>query len=264
MKWFFAINDLSPNFPDYDQMIKVAVATARAKTPLEPHCLYDGDNPVFVRWLERRGVTVIKVRSRFASYFQEEAKRRGDPTIYPVGAGAFLRVEIPRLSGLFKPRERVLYTDCDVMFEKDPVPLLESIGCQYFAAGPEFNPGDYRSCNSGVMLMDIDSLSETFDDFLKHIERRIGVWVHRAWDQDGYNEFYHQRWTRLPPEMNWKPYWGVSGDAVVVHFHGPKPMRMARYRSGVDDGVLYLAIRGYFQYAEIWNARLQEVTRDSD
>ena len=31
--------------------------------------------------------------------------------------------------------------------------------------------------------------------------------------------------TMLPPRFNWKPYWGMDKDAVIVHFHGPKPER---------------------------------------
>lgn len=27
----------------------------------------------------------------------------------------------------------------------------------------------------------------------------------------------------LPIEYNWKPYWGINGNAKLIHFHGMKP-----------------------------------------
>jgi hypothetical protein len=43
------------------------------------------------------------------------------------------------------------------------------------------------------------------------------------------------RWSRLPLEMNWKPYWGWNPDASIVHFHGPKPQFIEAILSGKGE-----------------------------
>jgi hypothetical protein len=44
-----------------------------------------------------------------------------------------------------------------------------------------------------------------------------------AFDQGALNEFYGPSREVLGREYNWKPHWGVDENAVIVHFHGPKP-----------------------------------------
>jgi hypothetical protein len=51
-----------------------------------------------------------------------------------------------------------------------------------------------------------------------------------AWDQGAYRRFFRTKegvalWDKLPPELNWKPYWGDPATAAIVHFHGPKPFQ---------------------------------------
>ncbi len=31
----------------------------------------------------------------------------------------------------------------------------------------------------------------------------------------------------LPNELNWKPYWAMNNNALIIHFHGPKPKKYA-------------------------------------
>lgn len=257
MKWFFALNQIANRFDDYAAMVKVAVYSAKTRTSLIPHCLYDGEPSPFTQWLEEQGVKVIRVRSRFADLLKEEADRRKVPGIYPIGSGAFLRVELVAQEGLFEPGERVLYTDCDVMFGKDPVPMLQEVKCEFFAAVPEADSGKDDYCNSGIMLMDVDSLKRTFDEFAAFTRDHLESYVMKSWDQDAYNEFYKGKWSTLPKEFNWRPYWGVSRDAVVVHFHGPKPMWHPDDVEQRPSG--HLAVNGYPVYRAAWHRLLSEV-----
>jgi lipopolysaccharide biosynthesis glycosyltransferase len=51
-------------------------------------------------------------------------------------------------------------------------------------------------------------------------------------DQGVYNVCYRDEWERLPLSWNWKPYWGWASDAVIVHFHGPKPVHARSMLAG--------------------------------
>ncbi|MFM6397356.1 hypothetical protein, partial [Planktothrix sp.] len=133
LKWFFAINSESPGFDSYSQMLKVAVQTAQRNTSLEPFCIYDGSENDVTQWLRENGVTVIHHRSPHYEQFKREF-----PSCYTVAAGAFLRVEIPKIVEMYgMPDEYVLYTDCDVIFQNDFVDRLKRLTCKYIAAAPE-------------------------------------------------------------------------------------------------------------------------------
>ncbi len=41
-------------------------------------------------------------------------------------------------------------------------------------------------------------------------------------DEFALNEAYRGFWEQLDPALNWKPYWGYSASAKILHFHGPK------------------------------------------
>ncbi len=51
------------------------------------------------------------------------------------------------------------------------------------------------------------------------------------YDQPVLNDFYRDRWERLPLALNWKPYWGHDPAAKILHFHGPK-FQVIRYLLG--------------------------------
>ena len=42
-------------------------------------------------------------------------------------------------------------------------------------------------------------------------------------DQGYLNELCFNDMEILPIEYNWKPYWGINGNAKLIHFHGMKP-----------------------------------------
>lgn len=256
MKWFFGIADGSPLWDKFSDMIKVAVWTAKQRTTLEPHCLYDGAENDLTAWLRSQGVKIIPLRSRFYDLLKEEAILQKNALIFTAGRGVFLRIEISSLEGIFAEGEYALYTDCDVIFQKDPVPVLREMRCELFSAAPEFRIGDYSYLNSGVMLMNIGNLKKTLPEFTKFTESKFHELFGTSWDQVAYNGFYKDRWDRLGPQMNWKPYWGVNPEAIIVHFHGPKPTERSRYLNGEKDGFFYLAAEGFYEYASEWEALL--------
>jgi hypothetical protein len=109
-------------------------------------------------------------------------------------------------------------------------------GCcpETFASAPQRNPNDYRyDINTGVMVMNLPALRRDLPAF----EAFIVEHLHDGWpgcDQENYRRFYQGNWSRLPLQMNWKPYWGKNECATIVHWHGPKPALVRRLRDQPD------------------------------
>ena len=190
-------------------MVKVAVHTALKHTSLVPHLLYDGRDNALTDWLRKQKVAIIPCRTPFFDQLREVSQKKQDPQILAIGAGAFLRVELPKITHeLGMDDTYVLYTDCDVMFMKEVAEDLKKIGCRYFAVAPEFNPKDYQHMNTGVMLMNLENLvqvDERFRDFvISNLEK------FPCWDQSAYQWFYksprkklfgRHGWDRLPMSL---------------------------------------------------------------
>jgi hypothetical protein len=267
MKWFFALNELCPTFTHYANMIKVAVYTAIKHTSLVPHFLYDGvDNPL-TEWLQKRNVPILSYRTPLFERLRELSQRRQDPQILAIGAGAFLRMELPWIAHELNIDDTyVLYTDCDVMFMKEVTVDLREISCRYFAVAPEFDPKDYQQMNTGVMLMNLKNLIAIDESFKKFVALNLEKFP--CWDQSAYQWFYRgprkkffhpYGWDRLPIELNWKPYWGDYSSAKIVHFHGPKPFQRELVKSAGSPKVLQeLAMGSYEELCALWDKMLKE------
>ena len=121
MKWIFASNQSSLENPreDWPRTIRAAVHSARENTTLEPVMIYDGADSEFIRELRNLGVTILNHRLSFYDFIRryQETNRPGDLHYLQTAASAFLRVDLPIL---IDRDEFVLYTDCDVMFLKEP------------------------------------------------------------------------------------------------------------------------------------------------
>src|SRR5439155_8764367 len=169
---------------------------------------------------------------------------------------AFLRTEIPLLH---TGSNMVLYTDCDVMFTKDPGIL--QCGTAAFAVAPEHARriiGKHTDMNSGVMVMNIGSLRSSFPEFKRYIKTNLAQFV--SFDQSAYQQFYAGQWKKLKPELNWRPYWGFSEKARIVHWHGPKPPFVRRVQQGTDvpgydiwRGLYDRTPGSYARYLAIWD-----------
>jgi hypothetical protein len=225
--WFFALTEASTAFRQYADMVMVAVHTAKRHTSLVPHCIYDGAENQFTDWLTKRDVFIIRHRSFVHEQLVELGERKGNPHLAAALAGAFSRIELPDLVTKLRSPSRVLYTDCDVLFLADVVPDLQAAPCEQFAVAPESVQDDYVNMNTGVMLMNTARLRESLPAFREYILTNLSALEAESWDEAAYRWFYRDAhgpiWDRLTPELNWKPYWGHSDTAKVIHFHGPKP-----------------------------------------
>lgn len=229
MQWFFALTEDSTAFRQYTEMVMVAVHTARRFTSLVPHCVYDGADNEFTKWLARHDVQVVRHRSFVRDALQELGRQKANPHLAAALSGAFSRVELPELVERLGSAGRVLYTDCDVIFLGEIVPELEASLCNYFAVAPESAQDDYVNMNTGVMLMNTERLRESLPEFREYISKNLASLERESWDEAAYRWFYRDSngplWDRLRPELNWKPYWGENAQAKIIHFHGPKPFQ---------------------------------------
>jgi hypothetical protein len=222
MKWVFASNQGSLESPkeDWPRLIRAAVHSARKNTTLEPFMIYDGADIEFIQELRNLGVTIIRHRLSFYDFIvkYQEINKPDDRHYLQTASSAFLRVDLPLL---FPKDDFVLYTDCDVMFLKDP--CVKDLRPAYFSCAPERKRGDtrHKNINTGVMLMNIKTLGEGHASFCKFIRENYADLASFA--QGAYIAYYDGKNELLPDELNWKPYWGLHGDPQIVHFHGPKP-----------------------------------------
>lgn len=225
MEWFFTLND-DPNF---FKLAQVAVVTARKNTKLQPVCMYSGDSPEIMNWLDKYGVKVIRHRASLEEfaldlYRNDKIKKKTEVASY------FIRVDMP----LYCPDDTFLYADADVMFLGDCAELGTTIRPKVLAAAPQENPWEFEEYfNNGVMVCNGKALKDTYDDFVKFIlDNQTPQWLY---EQESYNRYYHKMSEELPLEYNWKAYWekdrafwynGVAPRTrpiQILHFHGPKP-----------------------------------------
>lgn len=261
MQWYFALTEDSTAFRQYAEMVMVAVHTAKSRTALEPHCIYDGGENDFTAWLTKHEVRLIRHRSFVREALEELARKKGNPHLAAALSGAFSRIELPAIVERAGRSGRVLYTDCDVMFLGEVVPELEANACRYFAVAPESSRDDYVNMNTGVMLMNTERLRESLPKFREYVSENLAALEAESWDEAAYRWFYRDEngpmWDRLRPELNWKPYWGESADAKVIHFHGPKPFQREYIDSHWPE-LKGLTGGAYLESVERWNELLEE------
>lgn len=262
MQWFLALNEGGPAFKQYADMARVAIHTALARTSLRPHLLYDGQENDFTHWVRQRNVPVIACRTSLFAELTDLARRRNEPGFAAALPGIFLRVELPALRERLGLDARVLYTDCDVLFQREVVDILEPIGCKYFAVAAESDRALPQEMNTGVMWMHLPEMFRLDEQFREYLRENIDALPAMAWDQGAYRSFYRSPdhvplWENLPPEMNWKPYWEDYSNARIIHFHGPKPFQ----RNYIDthyQELKHLSGGCYAELCEIWEGLLKE------
>ena len=274
MKWYFSITEETLTADEdhgFMDMIRVAVASAKANTRLSPHLLYDGKEGAFTTEMRAAGVKVIIHRISFYDQLEHAQKRlRPDlPGYMRTAAGAFLRLDIPNIE---TRDEFVLYTDCDVIFLSDPG--LDDFRPAIFNVASQFDLyGHHREMNSGVMLMNVKRMRDDLPALLDFGCDMIHTM--QGYDQEFLRLFYNGKWDPLSPKYNWKPYWGEDRMAKIVHFHGPKPaavmklMKDENYR--VNDDVfqawrnLYFKnTHGYRLYTNMWNEMKLGMTKQAN
>ena len=217
MKWYFALSGTSLSSDAiYANCIRVAVRSAIQNTTLIPVFLFDGERNDLIRELEDCGVTIVYHRSRLyqtiLTTFPENRHWQR------IASGAYLRVDVPLIE---TNDEYVLYTDCDVLFLKDP--SLQYLRPSHFAVAPEFEHGNYLNFNTGVMIINVAGMRAVDREFIDFIKSKIAGFS--AFDQGAFRAFFPKQYDFLPETLNWKPYWGLNPSAEIVHFHGVKPQQ---------------------------------------
>jgi hypothetical protein len=213
MKWYMALNE-GGTAGDIALHTKLAVLSAARHTDLAPHLLYTGNRNKFTAWLEERGVKIIEST---LPYYDLIASLTAAGRYNLATVGHWLRTNVCLEE---RTARHVFYTDVDVLFLHQP--RLAGFTPRYFAAAPEFDKATRNYFNAGVMVLSPEGLREDYPLFEAFLRRNIEQHTYNFQDQIAYNQFYRGRWDRLPPDYNWKPYWGFNPDAMLMHFHGPK------------------------------------------
>ncbi len=240
LKWYFCYNQESTGW--FSSMIKVAVVSAKKNTNLIANCIYDGEQTPLVSWLQAQGVIIHRSRVPFYDrLFAPETLQRNQNSWYKAESakGYYLPLQIAQIE---REEEHVLFTDCDVMFTQEvDFRLFKPSG---LAAAPEVadlsSPSPDRVqkyFNSGVMLINVQELRERMPVIGRILEDRgyfsfpeIGA----TYDQGLLNAAFESKWDALPPELNWRVFYGINPEASIIHWHGPKPPH-------VSDMLLFLA-----------------------
>jgi lipopolysaccharide biosynthesis glycosyltransferase len=236
MKWYFSLNQ--KGIARYGQMVLVAVASCLKNTNLQPHFLFDGSKNPFTNYLTDQGVDITFQSVSFLNELLNAPTESGyNPEI---ARGAYLRTE---LSQIEHTDDFVLYTDVDVLFFDHPT--LEQIVPDFFAAAPEADTGreiisfSNSVFNSGVMLLNLPKMRETYVEFVEFVKRN-NFYFHGNggyYDQGALNHFYKGMWSKLPEEMNWRPFAGYKSNISILHFHGSKPHDIQAVLNNSDDQV---------------------------
>jgi lipopolysaccharide biosynthesis glycosyltransferase len=225
MKHFFALyKDPVGQYLHYIDHIKAMVNSAVKNTTLQSYFIYDGEADELTEWLEAKGVTVVYHKSSLADLIQS---CENDKVNKHTAMGAYLRLDIPLLLGdLSITDEVVLYTDCDVIFIKD---IVYANIPKFFAIAPEFNSRPERPYfNTGVMFINTAEFTESHEVLMEFIRSMGDLSKFGDFDQGVVNNFYKNRFTELEWNYNWRPYFGINPDAVIVHYHGLKIMEIAK------------------------------------
>ena len=221
MKCYFAIVAPEKEADVYVNMLEVAIKSAQQNTSLQICVLYDGPTEHYCyRMLKKYGVQIINhtfshEKDIYRLFDKDFCGRTKDPKLI---ASTFMRMDIPFLE---QEEEYVLYTDVDVVFARDvrpeDLPRPEVLAaCGEFSSQKDMN----AYFNAGILLLNVKNMRRYCEMIFQDLENGVVV---KGFDQGYLNKYCHKERTWLPVEYNWKPYWGINKDAVIIHYHGLKP-----------------------------------------
>jgi lipopolysaccharide biosynthesis glycosyltransferase len=261
MKHFFALyKDPAGQYLNYVDHIKAMINSAQQNTSLQSYFIYDGEPDELTDWLEKRGVTVLYHRSSLADRIQASTGERFNKH---TAMGAYLRLDIPLLlQQLAITDDLVLYTDCDVVFLKE---VTYSALPRYFAIAPEFNSRPERpNFNTGIMFINTADFSSSHEQLMHFVRQAGDISSFGDYDQGVVNSFYKDRFSLLEWNYNWRPYFGINPDAVIVHYHGLKikditeAIRQNGHEAPIFNQLYNSNPKAYHHYHELFVAFLQQ------
>lgn len=232
MLWFACIHEGNL---EYNEMYLCALKSALKHTTLDPYLIYDGSNTAFITTVKKLGATVIDHVFSLAntSYF-----KRQSVGWQRIARGTYLRLDIPLICQNIEFYDTyALYTDVDILFLSNPVPILETLKPKFFAGCPEIDPDNWSYVNAGVLFLNMDTMYSTYTKFMKRVSELLDV---PGYDQTALNNFYEDKIDRLPLLLNYKPYWGLDANISIVHYHGPKPSEIKEYITSGKGNPYYM------------------------
>ena len=88
------------------------------------------------------------------------------------------------------------------------------------------------------MLLNVANMLKTYDIFIDTIDNNH--YDYASYDQGALQSFYKNKVDKLSLLLNHKPYWGKNDNALILHYHGPKPRDILDYINGkVSPNVIY-------------------------
>ena len=271
-----AVGDDSSTTELYSDLLTVALKSARQNTSLDLVVLYDGpkEHRIYEVLLEYNVKIIEHQFSHFDCLnktFTHEillAKTGNSSIDLRKLSGTFMRLDIPFIEN---EDDYVLYTDVDVIFNKD-INNTDLSKPRVVSAGPEvsreYHEGDIF--NAGILYMNVKAMRERCQKIFSLLERGIPNKTN-LFDQGYINEVCENEFDFLPLEYNWKPYWGLNKNARIIHFHGIKPggteatsgfavnssLYESMFRGHRSDFAGYLVyLKNYFSYldknADVW------------
>lgn len=231
MKCYFALSDDVSNNDEYYYMFICTLESATQNTTLELHCLYDFKKTYSNNIEEDRIYLLLKkynVQIHLISIDFEDSlfKVYSDDYLKEINVtksslySRFLRFMITDVE---QDDEYILYADTDLIFLKDIT--LNSFNKLPNTIGvcPEFkNTYRYTNFNAGVMLINLNSYKQAKEQLISLLNKRKKAKI-ECCDQGYLNTIYKKNFLKIPNTFNWKPYWGINDDAVIIHLHGLKP-----------------------------------------
>lgn len=219
MYWFACLRT-RPHNNDFEKHYLVALATARATNPnLKPILLLDGTITPILKKCRELGTTIIQHQVSIAPGIKAHYGHVDVPL------GTFLRIDIPIICERLNIQDQVvLYTDCDVMFLGNVMPLVNLRPRVFAVTGECSRVMSDADLNAGVMVMNWREMLLDHDTLRSFISRSWHRILKGPFDQEAYKLFYGGRLDGLDGIYNWRPYWGDNPDARIMHFHGPKPL----------------------------------------
>lgn len=239
-----SVGDDSNTTDLYSDLLTVALKSARQNTSLDLVVLYDG--PKVHRIYDILTRYNVKIIEHPFSHFDCLKKtftpdillsKTGKSSIdFKKLSGTFMRLDIPFIE---KDDDYVLYTDVDVIFNKD-IKDYDLLKPKIVAAGPEvsrdYHEGDIF--NAGILFMKVKAMKKKCEEIFSLLEHGIPNKTN-LFDQGYINEVCGNEFDFLPLEYNWKPYWGLNEKAKIIHFHGIKPGGTADSSGFAVDSTLY-------------------------
>ena len=279
---FFALHkDIQDNYKKYIPHIKAMVNSAIENTSLKSYFIYDGKPDKITRWLDKKGVTTIY--HKFMVFTHPDMKKFFEPvfknkTDYPhlninVGKGAFLRLDIPfvmdvnKKLDLYRDGNHVLYTDCDVIFEKDPIQAFKFVISgnedKPFFIAKEFNYNEINPYyNTGVMLMNVDVYKNKVLEFFNYLGKYVEFYRFQDYDQMPLSVFFKDKIGILDDKFNHRPYNGVNKDVFITHYHGLKYhhlkecLQNGKHDNKVLDNLYQKDIKSFNYYFQLFETYL--------